>query len=118
VRVHVYDRLKTGAVAGDLLDSVAEILSDEEDKSSRKVGNRFGERRLHLKDSAWLFLPCCPTRVPQKRIGLAGSGAGDYWHFDAVRGPSTPSVGGLFWPARVIDTRLSLAQIGEADAYR
>ncbi len=54
----------------------------------------------------------------RKRIGLAGSGAGDYWHFDAVRGPSTPSVGGLFWPARVIDTRLSLAQIGEADAYR
>ena len=24
----------------------------------------------------------------------------------------------LVWPARVIDTRLSLAQIGEADAYR
>ena len=54
----------------------------------------------------------------RKRIGLAGSGAGDYWHFDAVREPSAPSVGGLFWPARVIDTRLSLAQIGEADAYR
>ena len=50
--------IKTGAVAGDLLDSVAELLSDEEDGSTRvlKDVSEFGtskapdNRRGHRAD--------------------------------------------------------------------